>query len=356
MPLVQRATGPGRVNLIGDHTDYNQGLALPMAIDLGVTVAFSAGAAPSVAVSSTAFPDGLELPSRIEPDAAVIAALEPSWARLVAAMIALSPPSTGGALAITATLPMAAGLSSSAALSVALAEVVGDPGPPEAVARLCQRAEHLIGAPIGAMDPLVCAGAVAGHALLIDFSSLDSRPVAIPPGSEIVVVDSGQRRTVRSSAYATRVSECASAAEVIGPLGLAHPADLAELHDPVLRRRGRHVVSECARVQEMCGALEACDLVAAGRLMTESHRSLAAEFEVSTTVLDDLVDRLQSIPGVLGARMTGAGFGGCVVALCRPGAIELSTLSTPAWAVQAADGTVARRSRRARDGAGTPSP
>jgi galactokinase len=343
VPLVHRVTGPGRVNLIGDHTDYNQGLALPMAIDLDVTVTFAPDARPNLAVWSDALGGGLELPSRIEADAAVVAALEPPEARLIGAMIALSPPPAGGVLGITSTLPTGAGLSSSAALSVALAEVFGDPGPAEAVARLCQRAEHLIGAPIGAMDPLVCAGGVAGHAMLIDFSSLDSRPVAIPLDSEIVVVDSGQRRTVRSSAYSDRVSECRAAAEVIGPLGLAHPAELAGLKDPVWRRRARHVVSECERVRETVVALEAGDLGEAGRLMAESHRSLAADFEVSTTVLDDLVGHLRSIPGVLGARMTGAGFGGCAVALCRPGAIELSALATPAWRVRASDGTVARR-------------
>jgi galactokinase len=350
VPAARRATGPGRVNLIGDHTDYNHGVALPMAIGLGVTVDYLPGDGGRVLVSSAVAggPGGpVTLDAAIPARHEAIAAIEPEWARLVAAMVAVSPTGPGGHLRISGSLPMGAGLSSSAALCVAMAEVLAAPGtdagPARAVARRCQQAEQLAGRPVGAMDPLACAGAAAGHALLIDFPSLDSRAVAIPPEADVVVVDSGQRRSVASSEYATRVDECAAAARVIGPLGLARPGDLGQLNDPLLRRRARHVVGECARVRHAVAALESCDLVTAGRLMSESHASLADDFQVSTPRLDDLVASLAALPGVLGARLTGAGFGGCVVALCRAGAVDPSQLGSPAWLVHASDGTVAGR-------------
>ena len=166
----------------------------------------------------------------------------------------------------------------------------------------------------------------------------------MPGDAEIVVVDSGQRRTVRSSAYATRVAECEAAAAVIGPLGLADPADLAGAARPGAAPpgppRGHRSAAGCGT---MADALDPTTSSAAGRLMTESHRSLAGDFEVSTPVLDDLVEQPRSTPGVFGARMTGAGFGGCVVALTRPGAVDTEAWPTPAWRVRASDGTVAAR-------------
>jgi galactokinase len=349
--------GPGRVNLIGDHTDYNRGLALPMAVDLGVTVTFVPSGGGRLAVTSSAFAGTATVPvggggggGGREPDPTT---LKPAWARLVAAVAALAPAPSGGRLTIESTLPVGSGLSSSAALVVALAEVFGVGGTPEDVARLGQRAEHAIGVPVGPMDPLVCAGGRAGHALLIDFDSLSVRPVPVPADVEVVVVDSGRPRTLTTSAYATRVAECEAAARLVGPLGLLDEADVGQLHDPVLRRRARHVVTECARVRETAGALAAGDLATAGARLSNSHRSLAEDFAVSTPELDELVARLGARPGVYGARMTGAGFGGCVVALTRPGAVDVDTWPTRAWVVQAADGTVAARERWAAEAAPT---
>ncbi len=343
MPPVIRATGPGRVNLIGDHTDYNLGVALPMAIDLGVTVAFCRADQEHITVTSSAFGDPAVIPLDLSAGEADIGALEPSWSRLVGAMVALARPESGGTVHIESTLPVGSGLSSSAALCVALAEVFGVTGAPSVVARLCQEAERRSGVPVGAMDPLVCAGGRRGHALLIDFATMATRQVRLPADADVIVVHSGLHRTLSSSPYATRVAECEAAASVIGPLGSAGDADIVGLRDPLLRRRARHVVSECRRVRGCAAALAAGDLVAAGTLMTESHRSLAQDFEVSTDALDALVTELAARPGVFGARMTGAGFGGCVVALSRPGAIDPDSLATPAWRVRASDGTVARR-------------
>ena len=346
MPDARRAVGPGRVNLIGDHTDYNSGLALPMAIDRGVTVSFRPSDRSTLSVTSSAFPGDEAIAVALDPDPndQAVAWPEPAWARLVAAMATLARPATGGTLAIESNLPVGAGLSSSAALAVALAEVFGVTGDPVAVARLCQEAEHRIGVPVGLMDPLVCAGGRAGHAMLIDFGTLDMRPVRVPDDAELVVVDSGQRRTLVGSAYAARVAECEAAALVVGPLGRCGPDDLSGLRDPVLRRRARHVVSECARVRDTASALARDDLAAAGTLLSDSHRSLAGDFAVSTRRLDELVAELRSRPGVLGARMTGAGFGGCVVALGLAGSFDADTWPTPAWRVRASDGTVPARS------------
>jgi galactokinase len=228
-------------------------------------------------------------------------------------------------------------------VAVALAEVLTSRREAVEVARLCQEAEHLAGVPVGIMDPLICAGGREGHALLIDFSTLATQEVALPSELEVIVVDSGQPRTLGASGYATRVAECRSAARVIGPLGLASEESLSSLVDPLLRKRARHVITESRRTQECAVALGEGRVVEAGALMVESHLSLAHDFEVSTDRLDGLVEALVGRPGVLGARMTGAGFGGAVVALTRPGALDLSTIPEAAWRVEAVDGTVAVR-------------
>jgi galactokinase len=349
VPLVRRVTGPGRVNLIGDHTDYNRGLALPLAIDLGVTVEFTPSAGRELVFTSRAFGETVAVPLDLPGSPEHLSEIAPAWARPVGAMVALARPDSGGTVVIDSDLPMGAGLSSSAALCVALAELFGVTSDPAGVARLCQEAEQRAGVPIGAMDPLVCAGGKRGHALLIEFDSLTYEQVRLPADIDIVVVHSGLPRTVASSQYALRVAECEAAAAVIGPLGLAAPTDLAALHDPLLRRRARHVASECRRVRECAAALSEGDVVTAGTLMVESHKSLTGDFEVSVPELDALVETLVGQPGIFGARMTGAGFGGCAVALCRPGTIDPSSLATPAWRVEASDGTVAMRTGSAGD-------
>ncbi|HWE68991.1 MAG TPA: galactokinase family protein [Acidimicrobiales bacterium] len=338
MSLARRATGPGRVNLIGDHTDYNRGLALPIAIDLGTTVEFTPTGSPGVTYFSTQHREAITLPLEVPADPDLLGSLQPPWARLVAAVMAIVRPEVGGVCRIVTTLPVGAGLSSSAALTTALARIFGATGSAITLARLCQRAENLSGVPVGMMDPLVCSGGKAGKASLIDFSILSVAYVAVPEDAEIVVVDSGQPRALRDSGYADRVAECQEAAATIGPLGLAEESDVSRLWDPRLQRRARHVVSECRRVRQVAEALGSGHLWAAGAYMSESHRSLAEDFEVSTPVLDALAEHLRSIDGVYGARMTGAGFGGSVVALSRVGAIDLDVLPARGWKVTASDG------------------
>jgi len=312
------AVAPGRVNLIGDHTDYSGGLVCPMAIDLATTVTFEPGG-ERVELTS----DVEALPASVALDVADPAAVVPAWARYVAGVVAVLRPRRGGRGTVRTTLPVGAGLSSSAALEVAVALALGaDDADPVTLARACQRAEHLAsGVPCGIMDQLVIAGAVEGHALMIDCTTLDRTPIPIPEGVDVVVVDSGARRALTTSAYATRHAEVAEAESLLGrALRSVTLAEVAGLPPGAVRRRARHVVTENGRVALFAAALAAGDVAAAGAAMTESHASLRDDFEVSTPGLDALVQRLVATPGVWGARLTGAGFGGCVVALVEPGA------------------------------------
>lgn len=310
-----RAFAPGRVNLIGDHTDHTGGLALPMAVHLGTTVELERGGRLVELVSA----DEAE-PAVVPLDVSDPAALRPGWARYVAGVVAEVRPAEGGTGTVATTLPLGAGMSSSAALEVAVALALGFRGSPLDLALACQRAERRAwGVPTGVMDQLASAAGRAGSALLIDFTSLAVTPVPLPAGVDVVVADSGEHRSVAASAYEERRRQCQAAAALVGPLRSASPDAVLAIDDPVLRRRARHVVTENARVLAFVRCLRAGDLAGAGRLMTESHASLRNDFEVSTPALDRLVEALLAVDGVLGARLTGAGFGGCVVALARTG-------------------------------------
>ncbi|MDQ3896725.1 MAG: galactokinase [Actinomycetota bacterium] len=306
-----RAFAPGRVNLIGDHTDYTGGLAMPMAVEWGTTVEVVRGGRRVELVSSEE-PD----PAVVDIDVADPRAVHPPWARYVAGVVAVVRPAEGATGTVSTTLPVGAGLSSSAALEVSVALALGFEGPPLDLALACQRAEHLAsGVPSGVMDQLASVLGVPGHALLIDFSALEVVHVPVPPRVDVVVVHSGQARALAGSAYAERRAQCEAAAEIVGPLREATVDDLARIDDDLLRRRARHVVTENRRVLDFADRLRAGDLAEAGRLMAASHASLATDFDVSTPALDALVAELSAVPGVYGARLTGAGFGGCVVAL-----------------------------------------
>jgi galactokinase len=347
---IRRAFAPGRVNLIGDHTDHTGGFALPMAIHLGTTVSLDRGGdtvtlrsaddpSPAIVPLDGRVLDRLTTPADPADGAADRTRTDdglhpvPAWTRYVAAVVAEVRPTVGGAGMVTTTLPIGAGLSSSAALEVALALALGYDGSPMDLALLCQRAEHAAsGVPCGVMDQLTSAAGVAGHALLLDCTTLSVTPVRLPDGVEVVAVHSGLARALAGTAYAERRAACDAAAAVVGPLRDADLASLAAISDPVVRRRARHVVTENARTLQCADALRSGDVAVAGQLMDASHASLRDDFEVSTPELDAVVDRLRSTPGVFGARLTGAGFGGCAVALCEPGA------RTGGWRLTAVDG------------------
>ncbi|MEO8693507.1 MAG: galactokinase family protein [Acidimicrobiales bacterium] len=302
---------PGRVNLIGDHTDYTGGLVLPMAIDLETTVRGDRGG-DRVVLRSDAAAGVTDIPTTVtDPRSA-----RPEWARYVAGIVAELRPQLGFMGEITTTLPLGAGLSSSASLEVAVALAIGDERDPRRLAQLCQRAEHRgAGVPCGIMDQLIVAAAVEGHALMIDCHSLEWRAVEISDDVAIYAVHCGEHRQLMTSAYADRRADCAAAESIVGPLREADVDQIERIPDERVRRRARHVVTENSRVRSLASAIERGDYERAGALMVESHYSLRDDFEVSTAALDQLVDRLLATPGVFGARVTGAGFGGCVVVL-----------------------------------------
>jgi galactokinase len=310
-----RAFAPGRVNLIGDHTDYMGGLVLPMAIGLGTEITGDRGG-NWVMLGSDRYGGVAEIPVEGVADPS---AIEPPWARYVAAVVNELRPRDGLVGMVHSHLPAESGLASSAALEVAVATALGiDRVNPMAAAQACQRAEQAaVGVPCGIMDQLVALAAVEGMALRIDCDSLAIEHVPFPEEAEVVVIHSGEHRDLGSSAYAERRAQCEAAEQVIGRLRDATPADAERIDDPVLRRRARHVTTENQRVDALAAALRRGQLTTAGELMVASHASMRDDFEVSTPALDELVGAVRGTPGVYGARVTGAGFGGCVIALCK---------------------------------------
>ena len=318
---------PGRVNLIGDHTDYTGGLVMPMAVDRYTEIKGTRGG-DRVRLRSFDEPEPVDLPLRIDDPQHV----SPAWAKYVAGVIAEMAPDAGFEGTVSTDIPIGAGMSSSHALEVAVALALGFDGSTTDIALLTQRAEHRSsGVPTGIMDQLSIASGVKGHALMIDCGALTVHPVPMPADAE-VVVQFIAHRTLVGSAYADRVAECAAVEQLIGPLRMATPAQANAIDDPTLRMRALHVTSENQRVRDFAVALRDDALADAGRLMRDSHESLRLLYATSTPVMDEAVEQLCATPGVYGARMTGGGFGGCVVALAEPGALSQG------WVVQAVDG------------------
>jgi galactokinase len=278
----------------------------------------------------------VSLKSADEPDAANfslpmsdISSLQPQWAKYIAAVAAECKATRGITGTITTDIPIGSGLSSSAALEVAAALALGFNGSQQDLAKLAQRAEHVsTGVPTGIMDQLCIASAQENHAMLIDCSTLEIVHSPIPQECKIVVQFIAHR-TLQGSEYANRVHQCSAAESIIGPLCSATNDMLEQITDVTVFKRARHVISENLRVREFAQALASHELQHAGKLMNEGHRSLALDFDTSTLAMDKAVDEIQKIPGVYGARMTGGGFGGCVVALCSHDA------DVPGWTVSA---------------------
>jgi galactokinase len=326
------AWAPGRVNLMGDHTDHSGGLVLPAAVALGTTVQGDVGG-DAVVLASTAE----AMPAVVPLDVADPSTVQPEWARYVAGVVSELRPATGFRGTVSSTLPIGAGLSSSASLEVAVALALGWEGDEVELARLCQRAEQVAsGVPCGIMDQLASSAGRSGHALRIDCTTLEVEAVPIPSGIEIIVVHSGEDRVLAGSPYAERAAACRAAESRVGPLRCATLDDVDQIGDEMVRRRARHVVTENARVDAMVDALGQDDHLAIADIMSASHASLRDDFQVSTPILDELVDTLARAPGAIGARLTGAGFGGCVVALVEAG--TTLQLSNRKWRVRPSHG------------------
>lgn len=316
---------PGRVNLIGDHTDYTGGLVLPMAIDRYTTIR-GTRTTKSVRLHSQNEPETVDFELPVSsPDK-----VTPSWGRYVAGVAAeMQNRALGFDGEISCTIPIGAGLSSSAALEVATALALGDMSSAVERAKLCQRAEfRAVGVPCGIMDQLTVASGIRDHALLIDCHELTILPVQLPNDAKIVVQFIAQRK-LASSSYGERVVQCAAAEKIIGPLRLAKLPSLSSITDETIFRRARHVVSENQRVRDFAMMLCTGDLKSAGQLMIESHNSLDRDFETSTPQMNSAVAAATSQPGVFGARMTGGGFGGCIVILAD------ATAKIDGWQVHA---------------------
>ena len=332
-PRVFRA--PGRVNLIGEHTDYNLGFVLPVALNLATYIA----AAPSADGKLRIYSEDRR--EQREFDASSLGSVEPTrqWTDypvgVAQELVRAGMPVEGANLLIRSTVPDGSGLSSSAALEVssALALLAGREFDPLELARLCQRAErNFVGMPCGIMDQYISVFGRAHSAVEIDCRSLGHRLVKLPDGITFIAVNTMVKHALSGSAYHDRVRECASAVEGIA----AVYANVKSLRDvspeqfagvaarlpEVVARRARHVVTEDARVNRFVEASGQGDVAAMGKLMVESHRSLQHDYEVSCVELDFLVDAALAIDGVYGSRMTGGGFGGCTVTLLRAGAAE----------------------------------
>jgi galactokinase len=362
--LVVRA--PGRVNLIGEHTDYNDGFVFPVAIDRATYVAARSRDDRRVHVIAADLADADEFAlDEIERSA------EHPWSnyiRGVAKALLVAGHTLGGAnLLITSDVPRGAGLSSSAALEVAVGytfqvlnrlNILG-----EELALLAQGAENtFVGVQCGIMDQFISALGQADHALLLDCRDLSYRPVPLPPDVKIIVCDSHIERSLAGSAYNQRRSECETAVQlfkqwypaitalrdVTVEQFQAHADDLPE----PIRRRARHVITENDRALRGAAALERGDVAAFGRLMDESHASLRDDYEVSIPEMDALVGAARQVPGCYGARLTGAGFGGCTVSLVERSAVERFQHEVPAAYRQATGRETTIYVCRASDGVG----
>ncbi|MCC7144971.1 MAG: galactokinase [Phycisphaeraceae bacterium] len=325
------AAAPGRVNLIGEHTDYNDGFVLPMAIERQTLIVAAPASEPRIRLVSTQLDGQAEFPAQpgIPPG-------QPSWSNYVRGVVdgclraGFTLPGGFNAV-IDSTVPVGSGLSSSAALEVATAtlleQLAGKTLAPAQKALLCQKAEHVYaGVPCGIMDQSISVMGQAGSALLLDCRSLQTRLVPMAdPSVAVLIINSNVKHELTGGEYAQRRKQCEAAAAALGVRAL-RDATLAQLQqnaaqlDPVVFRRARHVIGEIERTTKGAQCLENGDWAGFGALMYASHAALRDDYEVSCVELDILVDlaaRIGSAGGVFGSRMTGGGFGGCTVGLVQ---------------------------------------
>lgn len=333
---TQVAIAPGRVNLIGEHTDYNDGYVLPVALKRSVRLVLRPRADRRVRLYSVEYDEYNEFDLD-----ALAYNKEMLWSNYVQgiawALQGLKLPLTGIDGVISGNVPRGSGLSSSAALEIAAATAFLAASGQEAalsgpqIAKAAQQAEnHFVGVNCGIMDQFISMLGAENHALLIDCRSLDYQLVPFPENAALVIGNTKASRSLASSAYNQRRQECETGVATLQTVlpGVQALRDVTsaqlEAHkgllSPVVYRRCRHVVTENERVLQTVAALERNDLAEVGRLMNASHESLRDDYEVSSTALDVMVAAMRGVPGCYGARLTGAGFGGCAVALVAPGA------------------------------------
>jgi galactokinase len=333
------AVAPGRVNLIGEHTDYNDGFVMPMAIQMQTLIVADRAAGSQVTLVSDAAPNADQREARFSADAA-LGPGAPAWSNYVKGVVkagidqGLNP--GGFDAVIDSTVPVGGGLSSSAALEVSTATLVealsGRSLDPVAKALLCQWAEHHFAkVPCGIMDQFISVMGQAGHAMLLDCRAMKPRMVPLrDPAVSVLIINSHVEHELAGGEYAKRRAQCATAAGALGVKALrdANPVLLQQHRDrldDVTFRRARHVISENDRAVRFADLLSAGDWRAAGELMKQSHESLRRDYEVSCEELDLLVDLACDAArrdDVFGSRMTGGGFGGCTVTLLRSASVE----------------------------------
>lgn len=313
---------PGRINLIGEHTDYNLGFALPIALPERTVARYDPADTDVLTVHSDHLEGSVDIPLDTRPGDVE------GWAAYVAGVVwalrEAGHPVTGGTLRLTSDVLIGAGLSSSAALECAALGALTASGPDLdriTQARLAQRAENeYVGAPTGLLDQLSALFGEPRRALLIDFRDVTVEPVPFDPdaaGVTLLLIDSHAVHEHAGGEYAARRDSCERAARDLGVASLREVGaddSLDAVRDPVDGRRARHIVTENARVLDFVAAVRAADLGAAGRLMTASHASMRDDFEITTAHLDAIADSAVAA-GAFGARMTGGGFGGCVIVL-----------------------------------------
>jgi galactokinase len=335
---VHVVRAPGRVNLIGEHTDYNQGLVFPMAIDPHVLVICRGRDDGQVRLASTAFEgeiSGFSVQKHIE-------RADPTWSNygrgVAAELIAAGIPLTGMDALIANTLPVGGGLSSSAAIMVGLAQafltIAGLSMNIDRMAVITQKAEHeYAGTPSGIMDMTIVAGAKAGHAMLLDCRDLSREYVTLDSKElRLLIVNTMLKHELHTGEYAQRRKECEQgvaffqrsdpAVKSLRDVSMQQLSSSQGQLPPTIFRRCRHVVSEIARTAAAAALLGRRDYDEFGQKMAQSHASLRDDYEVSTPELDFLSDQAMKLKGVYGARMTGGGFGGCIVALVQPRSVD----------------------------------
>ncbi len=332
-PAVYRA--PGRVNLIGEHTDYNLGFVLPIALEMACYVAITPSDSGKLSIYSQDF--GAEF--RTDVSAIPESRAQGKWHDYVVGVaheLALAGYEIQGAnMLIRSEVPTGSGLSSSAALEVssALALLGGREMKPLDIALLAQRAEsQFVGMPCGIMDQYASVFGLAGAAIKIDCRSLTHDYVTLPPNVSVIAVNSLVKHELGTSAYRERVAECRAAVvalqrvdpsiQSLRDVSMSYFIEVQETIPPLPRQRARHVISDTQRVVDFAAAAQAGDVKELGKLFVSSHRSMQFDYEISCEEIDFLVDTAITLPGVYGSRMTGGGFGGCTVNLVAPDQVE----------------------------------